>query len=326
MRRLLVLALLLTACSDKEPADTQPSQRIVYDVQSPAGRSTTTVLLDPGQRARTTSGSTSTYWSQSGVFGDVNGQLVQTAVVPPGFPGPESHLDIALPEALRQRLVRDLGTTKSVAATSCHEWESEKPLDGAPFAPATATSRTVSCVDPSGRILADTWTLDGTVAQSRTATAVDLGPTLRGQGLFDGRRPTPLPSDQSPYSVTTADADALTKALGIPPPAAPAGLALDAAVGLFERTAAGPQREDAVLVYRGSGRMLVLRVGRDLTPGIGFAAHGATLTVGSAPAYLEPVLPGLQLTIAGPRRLRVIITANLPRADLLTWAGALRLS
>ncbi|MFN2539314.1 MAG: hypothetical protein ABR549_14365 [Mycobacteriales bacterium] len=322
MRRLALAGLLLVvACQPKEPT----SQRIAYDVESPAGRTTTTVLVEPGHRARTTSGSTSTYWSESGVYGDVNGRLVQTAVIAPGFPGPEAHLDLALPEALRQRLVRDLGTSQSVAGVSCHEWESAKPLDGAPFAPATAQDRTVSCVSADGRLLADRWTIGGTVAQARTATAVGTGPSLRGDRLFEGRTPIPLPAEQSPYSVTASDAAALVAPLGIPVPVAPAGLTLESSVALLERTDTGPRREDAVLVYRGSSRMLVLRIGRDLTPGTRVTPHGAGVTVGRHPGYLAPVLPGLQLTVTGPRGLRATITADLDRDDLLDWAATLRL-
>ena len=310
MKRLLPLLLLLAACQSHEAV--HHSLQVTYELSD---GTTQVVQIDRPYRAR----EGSLGWSEDGTY--LGAQ--QSAALPPGFPGPYSRLDVALPEALAQGLVRDLGTTRTVAGRSCHEWESRQPLDGAPFAPATRTDRTVSCVDGSGLLLADTWTSGGRVLRTRTATSVGDGPSLLGNGLYGGSAPTPLPTGSA--VVTPATPEKLLGLLQVPVPAVPAGLHLDRSVAVVELSNGAASREGAVLTYVSGDRMLVLRLSRALVTGDQPTVHGAEVRVGPMRGRLLPVLAGLQLHLDGPRGLQVTVTTDLPREQLLSWAGGLHL-
>ena len=179
-RSLVPLSLLLgaAACTGSPAKRAAPSvsERIVYQVVDSTGGApvTTTVVTDTAApyRARTvTHQGTSAdapsaggfAWDEVGVYTiSPDGSAAQTEYVGPGFPGPFSRLDLALPVALRQHLVASDGAGQ-VGSRSCNRWLSELPLDGAPFSAATSTDRTESCVDSAGRLLSDTWQVAGKV-------------------------------------------------------------------------------------------------------------------------------------------------------------------
>jgi hypothetical protein len=266
-------------------------------------------------------------WSESGTYLTRNEQVLQTAVIPPGFPGPMARLDIALPVAARQHLVHDLGREQTIAGQPCHMWRSREPLDGADLAAPSAANHTDSCVDESGRVLADDWTLRGERVRQRIATAVGPGPSLAGDGLFEGRSPVRLRPAEASTSVTRSDAGRLASLLGVPVPRPPAGMRLDTASAVLDLDGAREvNREAAVFTFLGEAdRMLVLRLSKPLAPGAQAAVHGERIAVGVRTGRLRPVLAGLQLTLTGSGGLRATITADLPLHDLLGWAAKLDL-
>jgi hypothetical protein len=268
-------------------------------------------------------------WDETGVYTlNPDGWAAQTEYVGPGFPGPFSQLDVALPVALRQHLVVSAGAGQ-VDGRPCTRWLSQLPLDGARFAAATAGDRTESCVDAAGRLLSDTWQVAGKVVRTRTATAVGPGPSLAGTALFGGRAPTPLPTQGSAYVVRTSTAKELTGLMQVPNPKGPDGLRADRASAVLDvdATRQGIAREAAVLTWTGRSALAVLRIERDLQTGLGRTVTGAPVDLGAlGMGRLEPVLAGLRVTVVGPTGLRLIATADLPEPALLAWLRTLRLA
>ncbi|HET7530540.1 MAG TPA: hypothetical protein VFJ98_06235 [Mycobacteriales bacterium] len=331
---LLAAAVLATGCSGDEPRRPRaaPSNRIVYTLTDDLGAtSVVTVDVQPPYRARTVvrrDGAvlSETAWSDGATYLVKDGQVLQSAVIAPGFPGPAAHLDVALPVAAEQGLVRDLGDEREVAGLTCHVWRSLEPLDGSDFAPAAGRSRTDTCVSETGQILDDAWYIDGELVQRRTATEVTSGPTLTGSGLFGGRTPVPLAPAERTATVTRSDVATLSALLQLPEPVAPPGLRLDTASALLDLDAERQvRRESAVLTYVGGGHLLVLRLARELQPGGASTVHGAKVRLGERTGRLLPVLAGLQLTVPGPRALTATVTTDLPRVSLLSWATSLDL-
>ena len=340
-----VLSLLptMTGCSGNSVPNAQVarSERIVYLVVDstthPAQTSTVVTDIAAPYRARTV-----TYrgngadgqsvggfgWDQAGVYTiDPDGSAAQSEYVGPGFPGPYSRLDLALPVAERQGLAQALGSGQ-VGGRSCSRWLSELPLDGAPFSAATPVDRTESCVDSAGRLLSDVWQVSGKLVRTRTATTVESGPSLAGRALFGGRPPTPLPTQGSAYVVRPSTADELAGLLQVPEPTGPAGLRADSASAVLDLDGArqGFAREAAVLTWTGPAQLAVLRLERDLQPSGGRTVRGARVNLGPLGiGRLEPVLAGLRLTVEGPRGLRLIATADLSEPALLAWVRSLQL-
>ena len=336
---LLWTLVLLTACSNAAPAPPPAarSTRIVYEVVDSTGptpiRSTMTVEVQPPYRARSVSADGASSlggfaWDENGVYTvRPDGTAQQSEFVPPGFPGPASHLDLALPVAARQGLVTALGTG-SVLGRACTRWLSEQPLDGARFRPATSNDRTESCVDEAGLVLSDRWLLGGRLVRTRTAVASETGSDLTGDGLFNGRQPVPLPDGKSGFVVRRSTALELSRLLGVPPPPGPAGLAADLAAAVLEVDSSGQglTREGAVFTWADQKTLAVLRVDRDLRPATPAQPRGEAVQLGAlGTGHLEPVLAGLRVSAVGPRGLRLVATANLPEPALLSWVRSLRL-
>ena len=203
---------------------TTPHDFTGYDLQTVAKWNTVTLDYDFPEFPKYWKVMTETAWSEEGTYLGRDGEVLQTAVIAPGFPGPLAHLDIALPVALEQHLVRDLGTDQRVAGLTCHLWRSRDPLDGSAFAPAQGPDHTDSCVSSAGEVLSDAWYLGGSLVQRRVATQVTDGPSLEGAQLFDGRTPVPLAPNEVTASVTRSDAATLTRLLQLPQPSAPSGM------------------------------------------------------------------------------------------------------
>lgn len=342
MRRLLLaLVLLCTAVACSHSPGPAGSRRIVYEVVDTSGPAalTTTDVTDVAlpYRARTVTHEGSSIkapfgggfvWDEGGLYTiKPDGSTLQTEYIAPGFPGPFSRLDLALPVAQRQHLVVSLGAGK-VGKWRCERWLSELPLDGAPLSPATETDRTESCVDPAGQLLSETWQVGGKVVRTRVAQSVGSGPSLAGKALFSGRQPTALPSQRSAFVVHRSTAKELTTLMQIPEPKGPAGLSADRAVAVLDVDSArqGFTREAAVLTWIGPSRLAVLRIERDLEDVGTTAARGAAVDLGSlGTGRLEPVLAGLRVTVKGPNGLRLIATADLPEPELLAWLRSLQL-
>lgn len=318
MRRGLLVVLLLVGCSDP-PAPTATSERFTYRVVDERGAVTEQVtdLQGPYRARTTTSGRGGFLWDEVGTYVVApDGTTTQTEYAAPGFPGPASNLDISLPVALRQQLVANLGPG-TAAGKSCTRWLSQLPLDGAPFSPAITSGRTESCVDDTGLLLSETWQLNGKVVRTRSYVSTTEGPP----SLYDGKRPSPMPTSLSSVVVSRSTPDQLARLLDIPVPAAPTGLEPDRATAVLDVNASrqGFTREAGVFTWVAGERLVVLRVERDLEDGGTRVVRGEGVDLGSlGQGYLEPVLAGLRVTVESGR-LRLICTADVPEAELLRW-------
>lgn len=346
-RGLLLLAcaaatLASTAgCRQDPPPKAAPSERVVYRVvdTSTQPERVTTVVVDSAPpylgRTVTREGPPPGGTSLGGAAWDRDRQyLVQpdgaAAVVQPVAPGPSgvtTYLQVALAAAEHHALVRRAGAG-SVAGRACTRWLSKEPLDGSPLAAATATDRTLSCVDDRGRLLEDVWTLGGRVVRTRTAVSVGDGPPLAGTGLLQGRTPRPAQESQLRERVQAKPAATLAGAFGIAVPPAPAGFALDASTAFITLDQGGETRtEGIVFSYRAGSRVVVLRLEQGLGFRLADPTGGVPVTLpGGAPARLSALPTGLRLQRAArPGRL-VTVVAALDETELLSWAGALRLA
>ncbi len=330
---------LLAACASRPVVLPRTTLHVVYAVTDETTQPPTpgreVVDVDPPYRGRSVSEVDGRsvggfVWSENGLYTiGIDGTVRETQPVPPGFPGPDGHLDVALPVAARLGLVaREPGVTASaVAGRPCTMWLSRDPLDGGTFAPATASDRTETCVGTDGLLLSDRWTSDGRLVRLRTATSVTRVASLAGTALFDGTTPSPVPSGFSPLDVTAPGAD-VRGLLGSGPPRAPAGLALDRVVATrsVDRTSGTPQLtgESAVMAYTGGGRLAVLAISHDLPGPTPPPFGGSPVDLGAlGRGLLSPVYTGLRIQVLSPGGLLVTVTADLPEAALLTWVRGL---
>jgi hypothetical protein len=329
---LALLLLALTACEGGgQQMPPLTSERIAYRLVDDKGVATQEVTdLQGPYRARTLTSSEGVplggyLWDETGVYTvAADGSLTQSEYIGPGFPGPASHLDLALPVALRQGLVTKAGPG-TAGDLPCTRWVSLQPLDGAPFGPATPNERTESCVDAHGVILTETWMSFSKLIRSRTF--VSRG-TYRSNpdDLYDGKRPTPLPTTLSGVVVRPSSPSELGALMGFRVPVRPPGLTPDKASAVLDINTdrSGFSREAGVLTWIGKGRLVVLRIERDLEAG-GRTTRGEQVDLGAlGKGRLEPVLAGLKVT-AESGSLRLIATADLPEDELLSWLRSVRL-
>lgn len=329
----IAVIMLTTSCSGgaEPPRPAVPGFHVEYDV---SGAGETHVVVDVARpyRARTLTYAAGhptggTAWTEHGVYTiDSAGSAAQVSVAWPAPPGPDSHLDLALPVALREGLVQR-GGSGTVLGLSCTEWLSLRPLDGADLSPPTPRERTTSCVSATGIVLRDAWTRDGHVLQARQAAHVGPAPALDDRALF-GTTPSPLPSELSTYQVTAADHDRLVRLLPVPALPAPPGLPLDRSVAVLEvdRSSGAERvlREGAVFTWWDGHHLVEARFRRDLVEPPTQPTGGARVALGRLGAgRLTPVLSGLQVQVLGPRGLLLTVTGDLPEAQLLAWLRSL---
>jgi hypothetical protein len=330
------VSLLLAGCTSDErpsPPAAKDGIHIEYDVTDDRGLHTTEVTdVDRPYRARTVRFARGhsvggIAWTEAGVYQlRPDGSAQQVSPAWPGAPGPDSHLDVALPVALRQHLV-ERRATSTVLGRPCTEWASAQPLDGPAFSLPTKENRTLSCLSSEGVILRDRWTRQGALLRLRLATTLRSGVALTDRELF-GAAPTPVPEQLTTYSVTPSTESELTRLIPVPDPAAPPGMHSDKAVAVLDvdRSSAAPRitREGAVLTWVGGGHLVQARYGRDLLKPTPAPTGGAAVTLGSlGTGRLTPVLAGLQVAVLGPKGLLLTVTSDLPEDQLLTWMRAL---
>ncbi len=199
LNRLVVAAVVLVVSGAvgtalvllrEEPA-TASGYRITYVVEDLISQRRTTEVLEvdrprASRRLLDEGGSATT---ESGVFDrSPQGTWRQLAVAAPGEPGQDLQLLAPLAWAEGERLASRDGVGE-VAGEACTWWLTREPLDTAVFAAATATDRARTCVDRTGRLLADTWTVDGREVRRRTATGVTSRVAV---STFDGQAPEPI--------------------------------------------------------------------------------------------------------------------------------------
>ncbi len=340
---LLVAGALATAalagCSDDAGTPGTPSQRIVYRVEDRThGLRVTTVVADSVApylgRSVTLEGPPPGGVSLGGAAWDADTQFLLKATgeaavvqeVAAGTAGVYPSLAVALASAERHGLARRTETA-TVAGIACQGWLTQSPLDSDPLTAATATDRTVSCVDADGRLLQDTWTLGGKVVRVRTAVQLGAGPTLEGAGLLQGRSPQPADPQQAREQVRVEPVQRLADAFAIPVPLAPKGFELDRATAFVTLNDAGEHRtEGVVFTYRAGTQLAVLR----LEQGLGFRLPQGTGGVavrlpGRAGARLTPQVNGLRLDFSPRTGRNARIVSSLTEDALLAWAATLEL-
>jgi len=332
---------LSSACSDPEPQRDpgRPSQQVVYrvdDTSTDTIRVTTQVHQRDGHyRARLTTleGAPPGGKSLGGVAWDsrrqylirADGAAESVQDVAPGFTGADSNLDVALASAVTHGLVRRAGSDE-VAGTACALWLSKEPLDTSTWALPTAIDTTRSCVSADGRLLRDEWTLGGRLVRTRTAVSVGDGPSLEGDRLLGGQSPGPLPTTAPLEQTKEVAAEQLVQALGIPLPQPPTGFRLDRSTAVLQQDRVSPTAvEGGVLTFTSGDALVVLRLERGLGQRLTVRSVGVPVALGGRKGWLDPGLLGLRLSFAGGQGLVVTVTADLPEAELLAWAGSFRL-
>lgn len=319
------------------PAAQSGSQRFVYDVvdsSSGTAHETTTVVdvADPYvarvvNRAGPPPGGAvlgGSAWGRSGLLTlSADGTARQAQQVAPGFTGGDVRLDVALPLAARLGWVHRLpGLT--VPGQSCTGWESGPPLDSGAIAPPTATERTDSCVDATGRIVSDRWTHNGRLLRTRRLVSRGGGPRLSADGLDPGVTPAPLPEGTSTQLVRPVDPSKLAGLMGVALPLAPAGLALDRSTALASVLPDGSaQQEGASFTYLGGGHLTVVTFVRFLEGAARPPTRGQVLRLPRATGRIAPVVEGIQVDLVTRTGLALTVQTDLTVDALRRWLDAL---
>lgn len=325
-----------TSSSNVQPAQARTGFHIEYDVTDDRGvhsREVTdverpyrarTVRYSDAERKHSVGGAA---WTESGLYTiRPDGSVAQVSPTWPAPPGPDAHLDVALPVALRLHLVTKAGTG-SVLGKACTVWQSLRPLDGADLALPTEAEHTTSCVSADGLILRDNWQSRGARLRARVAVAISGAPQLSDAELLGGA-PTPLPAELSSYAITVSTEAELTRLIPVPQPVAPVGLLSDRAVAVLDvdRSTDSQRvtREGAVLTWVGGGRLVTAQYARGLLTQIPAPTDGAPVDLGPlGTGRLTPVLTGLKVDVMGPRGLLLTVRSDLPESQLLAWMRSL---
>jgi hypothetical protein len=259
-------------------------------------------------------------WTETGLFTLKAEGVQRSQDVAPGRPGPDSYLDVALPEAESQGLVRRDGTG-SVLGRSCTWWLSRLPLDSVPLELPAGGEQVRSCVSAEGLVLSARWTSGGRVTVEREVVAVGSGPALTDQVLFGGAAPTGgLRLTQVRALDAPADPPLALRAV------APDGWAFDrAVVTATVGRPDGPAVADSDrAVYVRDGRVAVLDEAQDLTGPPSPLVAGEQVDLGSlGPGRLAVGFDGVSLRFLQPDGVVVTLSGHLTRAEALAWARAL---
>ena len=324
-RQWLVALALVAGCSHHSAAGPHSDEivyRVVDSTQGTARTTTVTVDVQHPYASRTVTSGSGGYATdgEQAFLVAADGSLRAVAAVPPSFPAGALHLDVALASAARHGLAARVGEDE-VLGRRCALWRSKAPLDGDPVTAATADSSTVTCVSEQGQLLRDVWTLHGRVVRTRTATRIGSGPALTFAVA------SPAASVGTAQGVKVVPRDVLLRALAVPEPARPAGLAPDRDAATITRDPTGEvSAEGGVLTWSDCcRRLVVLDVQRGLTHRLVAPADGVPVALrdGRA-ARLTVVGAGVRLTFAAGSFV-VTVTADLPEDDVVAWASGLSL-
>jgi hypothetical protein len=305
----------------------QTTLRVEYRVVEPGGLAhTETLEVDRPYRARTQvfAGDRPTggfVWTESAVFTIKAAEVQRSQDVPPSQPGPDSGLDVALPLALQQGLVRLEGPA-SYAGRTCTWWLSRHPLESGAFELPTDADRVRTCVTGDGLVLAQLWRIAGKDVVSREAVSVEQARSLTDEELFGGEAPG---GGLGLLRVRALDEPA------DPPLAmiakAPAGFAFDR--GAVTAQLDGPDGQASavsdVAVYLRGGRLAVLQETQPQGRPAQLPDRGESVDLGAlGTGRLEPWYGGLRLSWVMPRSVLVTLAGPLTRDEVLRWARSLQ--
>jgi hypothetical protein len=314
------VAVLQSGGDDPPAGERGSGVRISYEVLDPSTGARTQEVVEvqpPFSSRRLLSGGGGTATTESGVYDRVGGAWRQLAVVPPGEPGQALQPAAALGWAEREGLARRDGSG-TVAGRTCDWWLTREPLDSAVVAAPTAADSARSCVDASGLLLADAWTVAGREVRRRTATGVEQAGA------------TPVLDEQAPAPVDPRLLTTVVERLSQPEPdlvdlAPLPGSQVLAAVRVIEvvpGTTDVVRRVQRTVLRRGD----VLVVVDQVRP-----VGAAPLPIGDRPVALgslgqgrvRATGAGLVLEVrVGEGLLRV--RAGIPYDELVAWVSVLR--
>ena len=259
-------------------------------------------------------------WTESGLFTLKAEGVQRSQDVAPGRPGPDSYLDVALPEAERQGLVRRDGTG-SVLGRECTWWLSRLPLDSVPLELPKGGEEVRSCVADDGLVLSARWTSGGRVTVEREVVALGTGPALTDEVLFGGPAPTGG-LGLTRVRALDAPADPPLALRAVPP----TGWSFDRAVitATVGRVGGPAVADSARAVFELDGRVAVLDETQDLTGPPSPPSTGERVDLGVlGQGRLTVGFDGVSLRFLQPQGVVVTLSGHLTRAELLAWARAL---
>jgi hypothetical protein len=260
-------------------------------------------------------------WTESGLF-TIKAEGVQRSQdVAPGRPGPDSYLDVALPIAEEQHLVRRDGTG-SALGRPCTWWLSRLPLDSVPLGLPSGGDEARSCVTEDGLVLSARWSSGGRAAVEREVVSIGRGPALTDAELFGGPAPT---GGLGLTKVRLLDAPA-DPPLALPAEPPGAAWAFDrAAVTATVSRPDGPAVADSDrAVYLFAHRLAVLDEALVLSGPPSPPSSGQVVDLGPlGEGRLSAGYDGLALRFLQPDGVVVTLSGHLSRSELLAWARAL---
>jgi hypothetical protein len=327
--RLLLAATVLavSACQGSSPpAPPAPTTLTVteevVDADGASHREVTDVDLPYRARLRVYSGSQVTggfVWTETALFTLKDTGPQRTQDVLPGRPGPVSNLDVALPVALAQGLVRRQGTD-TVLGRPCTWWLSRLPLSAGPPALPAGGDEARSCVDETGLVLSSTERSSGRLLATRTVVSISRTASLTDRELFGG---TPPSGGTGLVMVQALTSPAAPPLAVIAQP--PAGWAYSrAAVAATLADVGGEVRLSSDrAVYVRDGRLAVLDETQDrLGPPV--LDRGSVVQVGGRSARLTAGFDGLTLRFLAGDGVLVTLTGALTRDEIVAWGASLR--
>jgi hypothetical protein len=111
--------------------------------------------------------------SDLGVLATSSGGPWGHIVVPPALASADLRTDAVLDAAVETGLFEDLGEG-SVGGRPCHRYRAASSLGGGTLAEPTPGEHADVCIDAAGLLLEEEWTVDGEVAITKRAVALDL--------------------------------------------------------------------------------------------------------------------------------------------------------
>ena len=260
-------------------------------------------------------------WTESGLFTLTSGGVQRSQDIAPSRPGPDSYLDVALPVAEQQHLVRRAGTAV-VLGRPCTWWLSRLALDSVPLELPRDGDEVRSCVGADGLVLSEQWTIAGHRAVEREVVAVGTSPALTDQVLFGG----PPPSGGLGLTVVRALTGPATPPLAVRAVAPGAGWTFDRAAvsATLDRPGGEATSNSDRAVYVRAGGLAWLDEEQDLSGPPGPLSRGERVALGAlGEGRLTAGYDGLALRFLQPDGVVVTLSGHLTRADLLAWAAAL---
>jgi hypothetical protein len=235
----------------------------------------------------------------------------------PGPPGDDQDLLAQLPDLGGRGLARRLGTT-TVAGRPCTTWRFAAPPVG-PLARLSGRDHDDLCIDAEGLVLAEDWTYQGRLVQTKRASRVIVGSVQQPVGTSGA---TPVPAGTA-VPVALPDPTATTF---LPPPPTPPGFAPSGLESFAEPDPQTPRQllaASLVWSFTRGDAVITVEAGTN-SPGLlpwqteSTAVRALTLPLGRGESVLRSEGPEIHVDLGGGRWVRIRGTVTL--AGLETYA------